>query len=445
MIEFGKRIEPMVDEYLIAKKRNVVFRLNPPEEHGKVISFDKPWEGEGSVGVTVLDDGTNIKCYYRGFPTGAPDTDPRQTACLSVSDDGIHFTPYPVNEIEYDGIKENNIVKMDVYCHNFAPFYDTNPNCKPDERYKAIGGALDHDGIHAFASPDGIHWHDLHPEGGVITKGEFDSMNMAFYNPETKRYHCYMRYWFFPGRDFGDATAIYRGLRAIRNSTSEDFIHWTETQENQYAEGHPIDQLYTNASHPLPGAEHIMISIPMRFSEFRESETSDQRGISDAVLMTSRDGVYWDRTVKDAWLAGSLEPHEWSQRNFITSGGIVCRNDRFYFYVEKNYMWDDDGLWAYSVPKYRLMSVYADGNGGSITTKPLQFTSDDIFLNFRTSAYGYVKLTFTDESGKRIAKTEEIYGNKLSHKVHVEGLTGKCGTIKIELKEAHLYAIGSQM
>ncbi|MBR4866273.1 MAG: hypothetical protein IKU11_06275, partial [Clostridia bacterium] len=364
----------------------------------------------------------------------------------AISRDALHFTRVPVNEMVYDGITENNIVKMDVYCHNFAPFFDNNPNCKPNERYKAIGGALPHDGIHAFASEDGIHWHDLHPQGGVISEGVFDSMNVAFYNPETRKYHCFMRYWYDPNRDFKNYEVIYKGMRAIRHCTSDDFIHWSESEENQYAEGHPVDQLYTNATSPLPGAEHILVSFPMRFQEFRKKyDTFPEHGISDAILMTSRDGVFWERTVKDAWLAGSTAPHEWSQRNFITAAGIICRDNRFYFYAEKNYMWENDGLWAYSVPKYRLISAYADGSGGIIQTKQLHFSSDDIYINFRTSAYGYVKLTFRDEADNLIYETGELFGNELSCPIHVDGLTGKTGSIQIELKEAHLYAIGSEM
>ena len=55
------------------------------------------------------------------------------------------------------------------------------------------------------------------------------------------------------------------------------------------------------------------------------------------------------------------DDREWTQRNFITVGGIIVRGDEFYFYVEKHYMWDDGGIWAYSVPKYRLVSLYAIG------------------------------------------------------------------------------------
>ena len=453
MMTFGNRIELFVDRYLIDRSDNVTFRLQPPKDCGCVIPFSQPWECFGSLGLTVLDDEKEIKCYYRGFPSVQNDASERQTCCLSVSDDGLHFTPYPVNEIPYDGITENNIVRMDTFCHNFAPFYDTNPACKPDERYKAIGGIIQQGGIHVFASPDGIHWH-MPADGPVITKGAFDSMNMAFWSPADRRYHCYSRYCHIPGMTNTNIHAYNTtgNLRAIQSCTSEDFIHWTEPVMNEYAEWHPTDELYTNAARPIPGAEHILLSIPMRFHAYRKKLTAydgndwGSDGISDAVLMTSRDGVYWDRTVRDAGLSGGVEEdREWTQRNFITAGGIIVRGDEFYFYVEKHYMWDDGGIWAYSVPKYRLMSLYADGAGGSVTTKPLHFESDTISLNYRTSAYGYIRVTVRDMDGNVIYVSDEIYGNELSHTLSIEGLAGTDGTLLIELMEADLYAIGAQM
>ena len=108
-------------------------------------------------------------------------------------------------------------------------------------------------------------------------------------------------------------------------------------------------------------------------------------------------------------------------------------------------MWDDDGIWVYSIPTYRLMSLYADGDGGSVTTKQLQFVSDDIFLNYSTSAYGYVKVTILADDGTVLFRSDEIFGNELSHRLHVDGLSGKTGTMQIALMEAHLYALGSNM
>ncbi|MBR3692161.1 MAG: hypothetical protein IKL89_05635 [Clostridia bacterium] len=441
MISFGNRIEPLVDDYLIAAAENLSFRLAAPRPLGKILGFDEPWEGAGSLGMTIFEDEGIIKCYYRGFPTGEDDHSGQQTSCLAVSRDGIHFDRLPINEISYDGITENNILRMDDFCHNFAPFLDTNPRCPAEEKYKAIGGILSHGGIHVFGSPDGIHWHPL-ADKPVITKGAFDSMNMAFYNPHTGLYHAYSRYF-----DKNLKSEIMpMGCRAIQSCTSEDFIHWSEPVYNQYAEGAPTDQLYTNATRPIPGAEHILLSLPMRFREMRmKVESHPSAGISDAVLMTSRDGVFWSRTVKEPWLSGGLYNHEWTQRNFIVVGGSIERGEDFYFYALQNYCWEDDGIWAYSLPRYRFMSLCADGDGGFFTTKPLRFESDDIHLNFATSAYGYVRITLLDPDGSVIFRSDEIYGNEISHPLHVDGLCGRCGTMKVELKEAHLYALGGDM
>ncbi len=440
MIDFGNRVELMTDRYLLAQCGRVSFRGTAPENHGRILSFDRPWEGEGSLALTALTDGRGVRLYYRGFPTHAHDTDAMQTSCLAVSDDGIRFTRPEVNRIDYNGIRENNIVHIGTVCHNFAPFYDPNPACREDERYKAIGGIRETGGISAFASPDGICWRPMadHP---VITKGAFDSMNMAFWNPHTGLYHCYSRYMDHTVQ----SPALPYGCRAIQSCTSEDFVHWTDPVPNVY-DGGPTDQLYTNAVRPVPGAEHILVSIPMRFQETRRKDPAYRAsGVSDAVLMTSRDGVHWDRTLKDAWIAGGLSAREWTQRCFIAAGGLIPLGDRFYFYMEQNYMWDDDGIWAYSVPKYRFLSLYADAEGGFAVTKPLRFATDEFFLNYSTSAYGYVKITAFGEDGAELFDTGEIFGNELSHRIFREGLSGRTGTLRIELKEAHLYAIGSAM
>ena len=437
MIKFGNRIEMMVDDYLIENMENLSFRKNEPLCMGKAAEYTGEWEKEGSLGVSVLDNGEQVMLYYRGFPgLHASDEDEHQTACLAVSTDGINFTPAKINNIEYNGMKDNNIVLMHSCCHNFAPFYDTNPLVKEDEKYKAIGGTLlGNGGLLTYKSHDGIHWEQMCKEP-VITQGTFDSLNMAFWDQEIGMYRCYYRR--FTGHRF-------QGRRIIVSAVSRDFIHWQDATPNIYLPEKEED-LYTNATRPVPGAEHMYLSMPMRFHPSRKKYPEYPRvGVSDCVLMTSRDGVHWNRTLNDAFISGGLYSHEWTQRCFIPLGGIVSRGDYFYFYVSQNYLWDDAGIYVYSVPKYRFLSLYADEDGGQLLTKELLFTSDDIFLNYATSAYGYVMITVLDEQGNEVFKSEEIFGNELSYKLHIEGLAGKTGRIKIALHAAHLYALGSSM
>ena len=105
------------------------------------------------------------------------------------------------------------------------------------------------------------------------------------------------------------------GVRAIQSCTSDDFIHWTTPEHHVYEEGVPFEHFYTNATTLCPGAEHILLSFPMRFVPERTKDTEGMDypggGISDAVFMTSRDGVHWDRTFMDAWLRAGLDQRNW--------------------------------------------------------------------------------------------------------------------------------------
>ncbi len=438
MIHFGKRVELLTDEFLIETKDGLSFRYEKPEKLGAALLFDRPWEKEGSLGLTAIDDGGRVMLYYRGFPgDDKSDYDEKQTSCLAVSEDGIRFGRAKVDRIDYDGIRENNIVRMDVNCHNFAPFLDANPDCRPEEKFKAVGGLLSTGGLRAWSSPDGIRW-NLMADGPVITDGVFDSMNMAFYDKNAGVYRAYFRTW------TGDG---YSGWRSISSAESKDFLHWGPTVPNEYPGIGVCEHLYTNATRPIPGAEHMLVSMPMRFMESRKMfpDYPTGPGVSDMLLMTSRDGYTWDRPIRDGFIRGGLYAHEWTQRCFIPVGGVIPRGERFLFYVEQNYMWEDDGIWTYAVPRFRFLSLYADGRGGVLKTKELFFETDDVYLNFATSAYGYLKVKILDSDGNGIHVSEELFGNDLSRRLHVEGLAGKSGRMEIEFREADLYAMGSDM
>ncbi len=435
MIDFGKRIELLTDDYLIDKTENAVPLLNRPVLRGKVLGFDAPWENPGSLGMTVYEDNGKVVLCYRGYPgPGSTDTSPEQTACIAVSEDGLTFTRPTIGTVERDGSRENNILRMDQFCHNFGVFLDTNPAAKPEEKYKAVAGHYSLNGLYVFGSPDGINWHQL-VEEPVITEGRFDSMNVAFWDKNAGLYRCYSRF-------------LENGIRAIQSCTSADFLHWTAPVPNVYLETmNSKEHLYTNAANVIPGAEHMLISIPMRYNGGREKVTPEAtaKGVSDCVLMTSRDGVHWSRKFREAWIAPGLNLHEWTHRNFIALSGIIQRGDDFYLYLMQNYMWEDDGIFCYSLPRYRFASVYGGYEGGSFTTKPLRFLSDTFYMNYSTAAYGDVQVTVLSEDGSVLGETGKIYGNELSRSLTFDGIAGKIGRLRFTLRDAHVYALGGKM
>src|SRR3954468_9414483 len=179
--DIGTRVEMFVDERLIdsAHRSGISLELQTPIRREIVLTTDKPWEGIFSAYFTILQDGPKFRLYYRGSgPVG--DSSEQQHTRYAETTDGIHFVPPNLGLHKFNGSKDNNIILTGIASHNFSPFLDTNPAAKPDERYKALAGQ--NNSLDAYVSPDGLHWKKLQADP-VITKGTFDSLNLAFWDP----------------------------------------------------------------------------------------------------------------------------------------------------------------------------------------------------------------------------------------------------------------------
>ena len=180
-INIGSRLELFVDDYLIDKMNDARLVLHHPISREVAIDHNEPWEGNICCGHTVFQDGDIYRMYYRGrHHDSEKNRETHWFSCYAESTDGIHWTKPELGLVEFRGSKKNNIILDGIERFNLAPFKDLNPNCKPDERYKAMTNG--HGGMDAYKSPDGIHWSPM-VEGHVITKGLFDSLNLAFWDP----------------------------------------------------------------------------------------------------------------------------------------------------------------------------------------------------------------------------------------------------------------------
>ena len=74
------------------------------------------------------------------------------------------------------------------------------------------------------------------------------SQNLAFWDPHAKIYRAYYRIFSKGGTDGGEWKP--KGVRAIRTSTSKDFVNWEKGIDLTYAEGTPEQHLYTIAFAP---------------------------------------------------------------------------------------------------------------------------------------------------------------------------------------------------
>ena len=448
-VDLGSRWELFVDEFLIDGSKNVSLKLNQPERREVVLVTDAPWEGTSSAYFSVVQDGELVRLYYRGSTTGS-DLSPEQVTCVAESRDGVHFTRPKLGIVPVNDATDNNVVWKGIESHNFAPFVDKNPACKPDERYKALAG-IRHagknwqedqvaPGLFAFGSPDGIRWRKLSKDP-VMTEGAFDSLNLAFWDSAHGRYACYSR--------FGS-----EGVRAVQSTHSSDFRHWSEPAANRYAEGVPLEHFYTNATVPCPGAEHLLLSFPKRFQPQRKKIAAhEETGASDAVFMSSRDGLNWDRPFLEAWVRPGLDPKNWTDRNNMPAWGIAATAPgEWSMYISEHYRWPDNRLRRLVLPRHRIASAHAGAGGGEITTRPLTFAGKRLVLNYATSAAGGVQVELQDEAGRplpgfALADMPPVFGDELEAVVEWKSgadlslLAGKPVRLRLALKDADVFAL----
>ena len=447
--DIGSRLELFVDDWLIDRMEGARLVVHPPTPREVVMTFDAPWEGICTACWTVFQDGPKFRMYYR-----AMDYDPKtkkytpDKTAYAESTDGIRWTRPNLGLIEFNGSKENNLIWQGYESHNFTPFKDANPACGPDAPYKAFGGGDPKKGIHILKSSDGIRWTLMQPEA-VITKGAFDSQNLAFWWPQAHRYLAYFRTWSGGG---------YQGIRDISHATSTDCVHWTDPEPLKYGEA-PHEHLYTNGILPYFRAPHILMGFPKRFwPERRKVADAFYDGLSETVFMTSRDGVHWHRW-QEAFVRPGLQKERWVTRNNLTAYGILVTPsdipgtpDELSIYTSEGYYIGPCRLRRFTLRMDGFVSVNAPFRGGELVTKPFVFKGKHLVMNYSTSGAGGVRVELQDAAGKPIegyalADSPEIYGDAIEHVVSwkggndVAGLAGRPVRLRFVMRDADLYAI----
>lgn len=455
--QIGSRWELLVDDDLIGRLDGARQVLHRPVEREAAIVHDAPWEGNASLYHTVFRDGDLYRMYYRGSHLIVGETtlgSSHEFVCYAESQDGIRWNKPKLGLVEFKGSKDNNIILTGPVVHNFAPFKDTNPDCKPEERYKGLGGISG--GLRAYKSADGIHWSPLRAEA-VITQGAFDSQNLAFWDEVRGQYREYHR--------------ASRNGRDIMTCTSDDFVQWTEPQWLDYEPGR-LTELYTNQILPYPRAPHLFLGFPARYVAGRTplgplneriARISKRFGTdyTDTGLIVSRDGRHFQVWPEAFIRPGIQTGNRWVYGSKYTAWGIVeTRSDIADAPPELSFYTSDEGYWQEHVVMRRytlrldgFVSVNAPAAGGELVTKPLTFDGNRLLLNFSTSAAGSVRVEIQDESGQAIegfslTDCAEIFGDAIERQVQWKGgpdvgrLAAKPVRLRFVLKDADLFAFG---
>ncbi len=447
----------LVDYWAIDRMDRLSLRLHPPVRQEAVFTFDAPWEGPQTGYVTILRDGPEYRMYY----AAGGDLTQENTA-LALSSDGIHWTRPDLELFEFQGNNKNNIVWSSGQrgyheCHNFTPFIDANPKARPEQRYKAVtlihydtdgDGERDQRVLVGFVSPDGIHWKRIQERPIIIGGGGYDSQNVAFWDPNLKRYVCYSRV----GKN---------GLRSIQRSLSDDFLHWDAPEPLVFIPDQ-TEQYYTNAIQPYFRSPSLYLGFPMRFVPERKEVGYPPRpvdALSDAVMISSHDGLHFERTFREAFIRPGLNPDTWGggHGNQTPAWGLIAHSSEeisLYWMEGADYVSQPGRPGILRRGTLRMdgfASVHAGYEAGELLTHPLVFQGSRLLLNVSTSAAGSVQVEVQTPDGApvpgfELAQSKIIYGDEIQRPVTWEGkenvgeLAGRPVRLRFVLKDADLYA-----
>lgn len=471
-LDIGSQRELFVDEMFIESLDGEARQLlHSPTPREVVLVCDQPWEGNGLNYVTIFQDGEQYKMYYRGSDYDRGTTSfHEQVYCYAVSDDGVHWTRPNLGLVEFNGSKENNIIltekdeDLGYICHNFSPFLDLNPAAPPAQRFKAIAGGP----LFPLVSADGIHWEKAVKEP-IITKGAFDSHNLAFWDVLRGEYRAYHR--------------EFRDGRDIMTETSKQWTAgWSEPEFLNYTPSRG-GELYTNQITQYYRAPHFFLGFPTRYEDrgltpstkylpqwdYRQkrSQTSPREGtaVTEGLFMASRDGRNF-RMFEEAFVRPGLRTQDsWFYGDMYQNNGLVetksslapdAPNELSLYMTEATLQNGKPAkLRRYTLRLDGFVSINATMKGGKLTTKPIQFAGTKLTLNFSSSARGGIRVGMIDAEGKPIAgySLEDcpwIYGDSLDRPVEwsrnetvttdVSSLAGKPVRLIFELKDADLYS-----
>ena len=472
-IDIGSRLELFVDDYLIEELNEAERRLHRPQPEEVAMVHDESWEGGTSLYHTILEDDGLFRMYYRGSGHGPQGGSTRDLTLYAESEDGLNWRKPDIGRYEIDGTEANNVIlgpDVEGITHNFTPFLDPTIEQGASGRYKGVGSG--DQGLMALQSRDGIDW-SLIDDDPIFTReqGAFDSQNLVFWDESREEYRAYFRYFHEEGDD---------RRRAIKTSTSNDFENWSEPEQLEYPDA-PPEQLYTNGIKTYSRAPHIFIGFPARYverdpeaesmrqlpgwEELRKSfiENSGRTGfaLTDTLFMSSRDGQTFDR-----WQEAFIRPGLWNQDSTAqwfygdnypawhvieTPSRVDGKPRELSLFASEKYRSDIARLRRYSLRIDGFISVHAPLGGGEVITKPVEFSGEQLVLNYATSAAGSVRVELqkpdgTPYEGFSEAESPELFGDDLDRVVtwanaqSASELRGKPVRIRFVLSDAEIYS-----
>jgi hypothetical protein len=473
MLELADRREIFWDGHVVdAVGTDAVLALHQPVRQEAVLVHDRPWEGDGCNYHNLFWDEDRYRMYYLGWEMMSSDKRKHTTArirvCYAESTDGRHWLRPDLGLHEFEGSRNNNILfDPQGFCFdNFMVMRDDHPSCPDSERYKGIAYYTDRS-LWCFTSPDAVRFQ---PGWQLFDRqqGHYDSLNVAFWHPETGLYHCFFRSFHPAGPGAPTAT-----VRDIRHAVSRDFRTWSEPQPLLFSDGHDF-ALYTNNVIPCPRLPHLLVGFPTRYVERPSwsaafdrlcgAEKRRQRcqchpryglTITDGLFMSSRNGQDWHRFPEAFLRPGPERPNNWVYgdcypgRGLATTPGHDHSEPELSMYLPDNHWMSEPAvLYRHTVRHEGFASYHAPADTRRVLTRPLRFEGRQLAINFATSAWGAIRVRLIADDGQCL-ESGELFGDSINRVVDFEkgqaqDWSGKPVRLEITMRDADVFSFQFQ-
>ena len=294
---------------------------------------------------------------------------------------------------------------------SFSPWLD-HAAARPEERYKAFlyaRMAPPDTAQWLLTSPDGVHWRRRVRVAGQGSIG--DNTNL-FYNPFRKRWALGVRRgWPNRGRvryywehaDFSDLGNEYDPQKPVYWAGADRFdLPDPEVQD--------LTQLYMVA--PV-AYESIMLGVFLIHYGPENDVCWERKApkLTQIKLGFSRDGFHWDRSNREVFIGATQRDGDWD-RGYIrpAGGGCLVVGDRLFFYYSgfsgvsprgERHMYAGGSTHLAFLRRDGFASMDAGPEGGMLTTRPVIFNGQHLFVNAEASR-GELRVEVLDERGRAI-------------------------------------------
>lgn len=287
-LHIGNQVQLLADDYIIEDRWKLTRTTGKAMKflHNPVIVADKPWEGEGGSGPSVLYDEKmhKFRMWYQCFDLTNYFTHegPSYYVGYAESDDGFNWYKPLLDGFPFGNYPKTNIVMTGCGAQRASGVVFLNPDqSDPQKRFMMVCTAQTEDLAY---SPDGLHWKIVEKP---LLSYKSDFPNHLVGVPQNKLWYLYAR----PAVRSNGRGPLPEGLRHTGRRLA------VTISDNLAEFGLPRTVMYPDErDQPDYDSAFIFRRYGTFLALYSEMYQEHNGSETEMHIASSRDGIHWERT-----------------------------------------------------------------------------------------------------------------------------------------------------